>query len=200
MGLGSRRTDLATLLRGRAPGLVPSRVLAHRAQAAEGLTDLHPQTEPVIHGDTSSQPIRSSPPAGGSTWSTLPFSSTTRHRPLSRRGSSSPMANRQSGSAVSLRTTSATDEPGGQRPSRHTRSSSEAQLSCRPDHQRAWLRRIRDGREVSKRFSGTELDSCFDAERRCRADPSVSVSGFVQLALVPPSSTVVVSRAWAAAQ
>ncbi|HYI17135.1 MAG TPA: protein kinase [Solirubrobacteraceae bacterium] len=45
-------TDLARLLaqRGR-PGLAPSSVLAHLAQAAEALTHLHSQHPPVIHGD-----------------------------------------------------------------------------------------------------------------------------------------------------
>ena len=45
-------TDLATLLaeNGR-PGLAPSSVLAHLAQAAEALAHLHAQSPPVIHGD-----------------------------------------------------------------------------------------------------------------------------------------------------
>jgi WD40 repeat protein/class 3 adenylate cyclase len=45
-------TDLGTLLRtvGR-PGLAPSSVLAYLADAADALTYLHTQDEPVIHGD-----------------------------------------------------------------------------------------------------------------------------------------------------
>jgi class 3 adenylate cyclase/tRNA A-37 threonylcarbamoyl transferase component Bud32 len=45
-------TDLATLLRERGqPGLAPSSVLAYLSQTAEGLTHLHSQVPPVIHGD-----------------------------------------------------------------------------------------------------------------------------------------------------
>jgi WD40 repeat protein/class 3 adenylate cyclase len=45
-------TDLARLLRtGGRPGLAPSSVLAYLADAADALTYLHTQDEPVIHGD-----------------------------------------------------------------------------------------------------------------------------------------------------
>ena len=45
-------TDLEKLLRRRGhPGLAPSSVLAYLADAADALTYLHTQDEPVVHGD-----------------------------------------------------------------------------------------------------------------------------------------------------